>query len=267
MDFVEQTRKAVRFIEDNLGDSSLSNKMIAEYIYVSESHFTRAFHVLTGLTLSEYIRNRRLSEAANKLKAGNSSVLKVALSVGYESPEAFSKAFKRFHGVRPTECKMATTEPFHPLQIKLVLTQEQPINWYIDNKREIYLCGKTKIVPNDDANATAYLWAQCGSKGFFEECYAYTGFETIVGVSVADGYTIKAKCNQPIKNVTIIIPPHRWAIFPCVGEGPQAILQAWDYIYSTWMQRTEYEISDYPQLEFYRETEDGYNCEIWIAIE
>lgn len=267
MDWIEKTKKAIRFIEDNLDDNLLSPKMIAQYIYVSESHFTRAFRVLTGLTISEYVRNRRLFEASNMLKESNISVLDVALNVGYESPEAFSKAFKRFYGIRPIECKNETVKPFYPLQIKLILTQEQPVKWYIEDKKEIYLCGTTNVVSNDDLNATAYLWAQCETMGFLDKCYAFSGFETIVGVSTSEGYTIKAKCTNPIDNDTITIPPHKWAVFPCSGEGPHPIIQTWDQIYSSWIPKTEYEISDYPQLEVYSNSDSGYTCEIWVAIE
>ena len=91
-------------------------------------------------------------------------------------------------------------------------------------------------------------------------------YETLVGVSTAEGYTIKAKCTRPADVKTLTVPAHKWVVFPCLGYGAQGILQPWDQIYTSWIPKKEYEITELPQLEVYRETEDGYSCEIWIAV-
>lgn len=266
MNWMDITQKAISFIEDDISNSKLSTELVAKHVHVSESHFIRAFNILTGFTLAEYIRNRRLCIAGELIQKSDISVLEVSSEVGYESPEAFSKAFKRFHGVNPRESKNAKLKEFYPLHVKLILTQERPLTWKIEEKDKIILSGKTDIVPCDDSNATDYLWSQAENSGYLDMCYDFVGFETIVGVSIDQGYTIKAKCSEESEDTTCIIPKGRWVIFSCHGDFPESILRVWSQIYSTWMQETEYEINNYPMLEVYFETETGYGCEIWIAI-
>ena len=156
MDWIQMIKKALSFIEADIGNSALCPELVAKQVHVSEAHFIRVFHILTGFTLSEYIRNRRLCIAGEQLNSGR-SVLDTAYNVGYESPEAFSKAFKRFHGVSPSESKGTQLKEFFPLRVKLILTQEKPLAFEIVQKEELYLCGTTVTVPADDSNATSYL--------------------------------------------------------------------------------------------------------------
>ena len=266
MDWIDIIQKAISFIEKEISNSKLSIEMVAKHTHVSESHFIRAFNILTGFTLSEYIRNRRLCIAGELLKKSDESVLDVAYNVGYESPEAFSKAFKRFHGVSPKDSKMAELKEFYPLKIKITITQEPPFNWTVEEKAPIYLNGATNIVPSEDSVATAYLWSQCEANGYLDKCYGFLGFETLVGVSTTEGYTINAKCTEKSDDTIWVIPKHKWAIFPCHGDFPQSIIKTWNEIYTVWIKETEYEIAGLPQLEVYYETDQGYSCQIWIAV-
>lgn len=266
MDWIDVTQKAISFIEKEISNNKLSIELVAKHVHVSESHFIRAFNILTGFTLSEYIRNRRLCIAGELLKNSDKSVFDVASSVGYESPEAFSKAFKRFHGVNPKDSRKASLKEFYPLQVKVIITQQRPLTWLIEEKASIFLNGITNIVPCDDSIATGYLWSQCEASGYLDKCCSFSGFETLVGVSTTQGYTIKAKCKEKSTDTTCVIPQHKWAIFPCYGDFPESILKTWNQIYTVWIKETEYEIIDLPQLEVYDESDDGYSCEIWIAI-
>lgn len=269
MDWIEIIQNAISFIENELGNSELSSGIIAKHVHVCESHFSRAFNIITGYTLSMYIRNRRLSIAGEQLKNEESSVSVVAFNVGYDSPEAFSKAFKRFHGVNPSESKIAKLKEFYPMSIKLILTQERPLTYNIKSKSQFYLNGETISVSNSDSNVTAYLWSKCKANGYLEKCCSFPYFETLVGVSIGDCYTIKSKCKQISADTTLIFPPHKWAIFPCYGEMPEAILKTWNQIYTNWMPKVEYEIDDLPQLEVYfgfDSYDSGYSCEIWIPV-
>lgn len=266
MDWIKILHDSLIYIETELGNSNLSPKLISKQVHMSESHYTRAFKTFTGYSLAEYIRKRRLTVAGDLLKSTDITVLDVSYLVGYTSPEAFSKAFKRYHGVNPSECKDAKLKEFYKLQVKVTLIQEKPIKCTIEHKDSFYLCGSMHYVPSDNPNATSYLWAQCETQGFLDECYNYIGFEKILGVSTSEGYTVKALCSIPSTNDAITIPNNYWAVFECEGFGPHGILETWDRIYSNWIPNTEYEILDLPQLEVYHINEEGYTCEIWIAV-
>lgn len=268
MNWLDIIKNALDFIEKEISNNKLSIKLIAEHVHVSESHLTRSFNVITGYTLSIYIRNRRLSVAGEQLKIGDISVTDAALNLGYDSPEAFSKAFKRFHGTNPSECKNAKLKQFHPLRIRLTVTQDTPLNFKILQKEQIILDGETNIVSNEDSKASTYLWSFCEDNGYLDECYDSIHFKSIVGVCTDDKYTIKAMCSHTSENTSLILPAHKWVVFSCEGTMPNAIDETWNLIYSDWIQDYSYEIDDLPQLEVYydNETYDDYTCEIWIPI-
>lgn len=68
--------------------------MIAKVAYSSTFHFQRMFYMLTGTTVAEYLRKRRLTLAAQELATTKAKVLDVAIKYGYDTPESFSKAFR-----------------------------------------------------------------------------------------------------------------------------------------------------------------------------
>lgn len=112
-------QKVIDYIEAHLTEE-LSYERIVAMMAVSEADLQRSFKMITGMTISEYIRYRRLSSAAIDLK-NNSKVLDVAFNYGYQTAESFSKAFKQYHGCTPMEAKNAN-QAIHflnPLVIKL----------------------------------------------------------------------------------------------------------------------------------------------------
>jgi len=95
---------AIEYIEDNL-DSTIEIDEIAKVAFTSRYHFQRTFHAITGFTLTEYIRNRRLTLAGEELSSKDAKITEIAIKYGYESPDAFTKAFQRLHGVTPSKIK------------------------------------------------------------------------------------------------------------------------------------------------------------------
>lgn len=104
MDSLKKMNTAMKYIEDNL-TNEIDFKMVASLALCSEYHFKRMFSFLAGITLSEYIRRRRLSLAAFELQNNNVKVIDVALKYGYNSPDSFSRAFLHLHGVTPSEAR------------------------------------------------------------------------------------------------------------------------------------------------------------------
>lgn len=92
------------FIEDKLTEE-ISVEDVSNHVYTSSSHFQRVFYLATGITIGEYIRNRRLSLAGKELLLSEQKVIDVAMKYQYDTSESFSKAFLRFHGINPSEAK------------------------------------------------------------------------------------------------------------------------------------------------------------------
>lgn len=106
MDWLKQLNLAMDYIENNL-EGKISYDTAARLACCSTYHFQRMFSYLAGVSLSEYIRRRRLTLAGFELQTGRVKVTDTALKYGYESPEAFSRAFKKLHGVLPASVRDA----------------------------------------------------------------------------------------------------------------------------------------------------------------
>lgn len=113
-------QKVIDYIESHLTEE-FTFDAIASMMAVSEADLQRSFKMITGLTMSEYIRYRRLTMAALDWKNCGSKVLDVALTYGYQTAESFSKAFKQYHGCTPMEAKNTNQviSYFNPIVIKL----------------------------------------------------------------------------------------------------------------------------------------------------
>lgn len=104
MDWLSGIQNALNYIEEHLIEEIDYDK-VAKEAACSSFYFQRIFSILCGMTLGDYIRKRRLTLAGNELKLANSKIIDIALKYGYESPESFTRAFSRFHGITPSEAK------------------------------------------------------------------------------------------------------------------------------------------------------------------
>ena len=118
MDWIKSLSRAICFIENNLTDD-LRVEEISRQAYTSSSHFQLIFHLVMGMTVGEYIRNRRLSLAAQDLLEPAERIIDVAMRYQYDTQESFSKAFTRFHGVPPSKVQRGRVRMFHPLTINV----------------------------------------------------------------------------------------------------------------------------------------------------
>ncbi len=109
MNQVCSLQKGIDYIEKNL-IGEISNDTLQTIASMRIAQFQKTFLSITGYTVGEYIRNRRLTLAALELISSKSTVLDIALKYGYDSSEGFSRAFKNFHGVNPNEIKKGKTK-------------------------------------------------------------------------------------------------------------------------------------------------------------
>lgn len=120
MDWIQCLTRAIEYIESHLTDD-IDLEGLAGQAYSSSSHFQLIFHLVMGMTVGEYIRNRRLSMAARDLLAPDSRIIDVALKYRYDTQESFSKAFTRFHGLPPSRAKQGRHKLFNPLSIEVIV--------------------------------------------------------------------------------------------------------------------------------------------------
>ena len=144
MDWIDSLQKALNFMEGHLLEEDLNAERVAKEIYASGAHFQKLFHIVTGVTVGEYIRSRRLSLAGEELLGSQAKVIDLALRYGYETPEAFTKAFARFHGVTPSAVKAGANlnsfslKFFHPLTIQIRIEGGLMTRKLIPNVAKLY---------------------------------------------------------------------------------------------------------------------------------
>lgn len=120
MEWLQRINKAICYIEDNL-TQEICVEDVSKHVFSSNSNFQRMFYLVTGITIGEYIRNRRLSLAGRDLRLTNSKVVDIAMKYQYDTSESFSKAFSRFHGISPADVKRhyVMLKFFRPLTINI----------------------------------------------------------------------------------------------------------------------------------------------------
>lgn len=120
MNTMQAFNRTMAYIEETL-ESETEAGRVQQLSGYSLPLFSRLFSILTGITLAEYIRFRRLTKAASLLRETEEKVIDIAARYGYESPDAFTLAFRKFHGHTPTEVRQGEAfQVFVPIRMNLI---------------------------------------------------------------------------------------------------------------------------------------------------
>ena len=109
MNTLDRLNAIIDYVEKNITGELDLNKL-ADIACRSLYDFQRMFLFISEMSISEYIRKRRLTLAGLDLKHSNAKVIDAALKYGYESPVSFTRAFQAFHGITPSEAKKSSAE-------------------------------------------------------------------------------------------------------------------------------------------------------------
>lgn len=288
MDWITGIQRAIDYIEAHLTEQ-IDYEAAAKEAYSSSFHFQRVFGILCGYTLGDYIRMRRLSLAAENLLRTDDKIIDIALEYGYDSPESFSRAFTRFHGITPTEARHGgNIKSFSRLSVKLILNGGNLMNYRIE-KRDAFkvICRKKHVNKPQGDTATADIsafWGECSTDGTMEVLPKYAKFDNLHGIlgicfsgEMANSgfpYGIGAEYNgAPVTDSgfdIVEIPAYTYAVFQCKGKMPDAFKNTYKKICSEFFpQSSTYEYGNGIELEVYPSADvqnPDYTCEIWIAV-
>jgi len=137
------------YIETHL-EEKIEYRQLSKMIGVNEYTFQKIFSLISNVSIAEYIRNRRLSNAGQELSIKNEKIIDIATKYQYNNATAFSRAFERFHGIKPSEVK---TRPeklkmYTKIHFDEIEEHSQNIEYKIVEKEEMILYGKYKITDN-----------------------------------------------------------------------------------------------------------------------
>ncbi len=283
MDFISTLSAAIHYMEEHLTDP-ITYEDVAKHLYISSYHFHRTFSLITGMTASEYIRNRRLSLAGQELLVSDTRVIDVALKYGYESPESFTKAYTRFHGITPNATRQsgASLKLFNRLQIKIIVKGGKSMDYRIERRKPFTLLAKVREFQNEIINQEGNteipeFWTECQQNSIVETLRQHATSADLYGACApiskeSDHFTygIGVEYTNTIvpKELTIWeVKPELWAVFPCIGTSGECIGETWNKIMTEFLPNSEYTMLDDVDFELYSPNLPAECfCEVWIPV-
>lgn len=285
MEWTSSLRAAIDYIEKHLLED-LNNENVAESVNISSFYFQKGFKIMTGYTVVEYIRCRRLYMAALDLISGKIKVIDAAYKYGYETPESFTKAFNRFHGVSPNQIKknLDKIKIFLPLKIIVSIKGGNDMDYVVEKMSAFKVIGYGEDVSFEGAyDRIPKLWNEfqnkfCNNKklksvleenciGKYAVCIANLPDTKTFRYMIAGDY----KGGTVPENMSIYeIPALEWAKFKCTGPMPEALQRINTKIFKEWLPgNLEYEIETEISIEYYSSgdcSSADYESEIWIPV-
>ncbi|KOY83433.1 AraC family transcriptional regulator [Lysinibacillus macroides] len=288
MDSLISMNNAIAYIEANL-TNDIDLKEVAQRAYCSEYHFKRMFSFLAGISLSDYIRRRRLTLAAFELSNSSMRILDIAIRYGYSSADSFARAFQQMHGITPSEARQSGQylKAFPRMTFQLTITGGNEMNYRIEQKEAFHIIGLMKRVPIvfQGENPTIVEMAQSLTMEDIEYLkelsnieprgiiQASTNFseDRMVEKGELDHYIGVATTLAPTKSFTQLhVPASTWAVFEAVGPFPHTLQKIWGRIYAEWFPSSAYEQIAGPEIVHHASTDftsSSFQSEIWIPIQ
>ncbi|PGD05536.1 AraC family transcriptional regulator [Bacillus wiedmannii] len=287
MDSLKNMNAAMQYIENNL-TNEIDFKEVAKIAFCSEYHFKRMFSFLAGVSLSEYIRCRRLTLAAFELKDSNAKVIDVAIKYGYNSPDSFTRAFQNLHGITPSEARstIRSLKAYSPMTFQLSIQGGNEMNYRIKEKEPFRIIGIQKRVPivfNGINEEIASMWKSLNPESI-QMLKSLSNMEPngIISASTnfsegrmeekgeLDHYIGVARAEDcPEQFAQLEVTASTWAVFEAVGPFPETLQNVWGRIYSEWFPSSNYELAEGPEI-LWNEQKDtsspNFKSEIWIPV-
>jgi len=283
---LKELNQVIEYIEDHLTDD-LSLEVISEYAGVSDYHFRKIFFYLSGMTLSEYVKNRKLSEATLDLLNGE-TVTDVAFKYGYQSLDGFTRAYKKWSGSLPSEIgKTGMAKSFPKLQFVISVKGGENMEFRIVEKPAFYLANVSRRVPMqfEGINQEIVKLAESITAEQRKEMRALQNIEPYEIVNAS--YEADAKFMKEEGDLTHLIggltteenispildkvpvPACTWAVFPNEGPFPATLQNTMARVYAEWLPVSNYEVIDLPSFSFTKMDPDRENyaySEVWIPV-
>ena len=305
MDWIYHLNKAIVYMEENMAEE-IDYIQLAKIAGCSSFHFQRMFSYIAGVSLTQYIKRRKMSLAAVDLQNG-AKIMDTALKYGYSSPTAFNRAFQSIHGFAPSHAKEngVSLKSYPLINFKLIAKGVEEMEFRIEKHDAIRVVGVSTPLSQDVEKAykeAEALWLKVffeGSPQDAEGNYLEYGplcdeLNAAVNVKYPDGsltkyngffgietehnnggeYIIAVASPMPesksLKEYTV--PAHTWAIFK--GENffaeeyadAASAIAVEERIYSEWLPSSGYEIADNINVNFLLPTTDLENAPFEIWL-
>lgn len=286
MNPLKHLNDALTYIEEHLTDD-IDLNAAARTACCSVYHLTRMFSFLAGMTLTDYIRRRRLTLAAQELSRGRARVIDVALKYRYDSPDAFARAFQAQHGVAPSQARNEgqVLNAFSRMTFQMTIQGGTTMNYRIVEKDAFRIVGikkRVRLIYNGVNPEIAAMWATLDPERITQlKALSNVEPQGLVSASVnfsegrQDGgsldHCIGVATDRPCPPAfeALEVPALTWAVFEAVGPFPETLQSVWGRIYSEWFPSSDYQQTEGPEL-LWNESKDvtspTFRSEIWIPV-
>ena len=286
MDLLQRMNSIIEYVEAHLTDERINYKDMANILYCSTYEFSRVFSFIANMSISEYIRKRRLSLAVFDIKNSDDKIIDIAIKYGYDSDSSFIRAFKTMHGVSPSKARKngVQLKTYPKLHFQITVKGANAMNFRIEEKESFKIVGLRGIAddkpasPDTELNKlwdefldnpgeynrrllpyyTSPIWQVAAYKnGEFSD-----GVECIIGAELGD-------IPVPEGMDVVSIPRTTYAIFTFNGLTGNAVANAYTDIVTQWLPTSSYmrDISKFHLEVFPGGTiDDNYQWQIWLPI-
>lgn len=278
MNWIDRMNSALDYIEDHL-QGEIDYKKIAKAAQSSEYHFPRMFSAISGITLSEYIRRRRLTLAAFDIQKSDILIIDAALKYGYESADSFSRAFQKTHGIKPSEARKqgVQVKAFPKISFHITIKGDTEMEYRIEELNfDLKVIGKGKEVKTSKAFKTIPKhWSSARKDGFMQQLIDMSWeepkctLESLLGVCGNEAALMDEEFTYfmgvhydgevPDDMETLEITHRTWAVFP-------GITNAWQRLYTEWVPTAGYELADVPCIECFYPPKHKPRNELWVPV-
>ncbi|MFI9228705.1 GyrI-like domain-containing protein [Streptomyces rimosus] len=283
---LERLNEALEHIESHL-DRQIEVSRLARIAMTSEYHFRRMFSALAGVSLSEYIRRRRLTVAGAEVLAGERTLLEIAVRYGYGSGEAFARAFRAVHGVGPGEARR-TGAALHSqprMSFRLIIEGSSSMRYRVVEKEQFHVIGKKARVPlvHQGVNPAIADFIRGIGQVTLDRITALSDQQPEGLVAVCDDldpsraegteldyyHGVVSQMPAPDDLDTLVVPAGTWAVFENSGPFPEALQFLWRDVFTQWFPSNPYQSRPGPEILRTRLSQDSSqaDAELWIPVE
>lgn len=282
MEWLKNLSNAIDYIENNLA-GEISYEEAAKIACCSTYYFQRMFTYVAGISLSEYIRHRRMTQAAFDLQTTDMKVLNVALKYGYTSPTSFNRAFQSVHGISPISAKTqgSVLNAYPPIKFSVKVTGGNVMSYRVEEKEATRIVGiriPLTLDMEENIKLVPPFWSTVlKSSQFPEICNLSNQFpKGVLGVTACQSsdeiyYYIAAATDKPTPDgmFEYEIPAATWVIFESDGRFKESIQSIFRRFLTEWLPFSGYTYAELPDIEVYpisKERSQEGHSEVWIAV-
>lgn len=256
MNIYKALNEIIEYIEADLENDIDYNKL-SQIMATNEYIMKKVFAMITGVSISEYIRNRRLSNAGFDIYQNNEKIIDIAVKYKYDSSTSFSRAFEKFHGIKPSNAKNTPEKlkNFTKIHFNEDINENFSIEYSIIEMEEKVLYGKGMKTSNSNIHIDAPKFFK-----EMEDLYVSKYGEINYGVVIyedrfdSDQYEYWIAYEEEIKEFNkLVIPKSKWIKFIINSNNAEEIQKVSDDFYKKFVPSAKFKFSTLPELEYYHD--------------